>query len=227
MTKSLVLVIAGFLLAPVAFGQDRTATPSICRQDLALWGADMAGHRSAAEVTRSIPMSELSFRLYEMNQCGIVDASDPSREALYQNMYGVYLSSLVYRWNAFIKRHGMTEIFLGTDDKNRSGFVGAPSPGVPTIEQCRADVTFWTTDDNNATVNKSVQQLHADELMLRDSEMDTCSKLDADEPYAKKYRVKVVQYMDEIGWRFKKFFEKFGLLNTVIEEDATVRGARE
>jgi hypothetical protein len=33
--------------------------------------------------------------------------------------------------------------------------------------------------------------------------------------------------MDEIGWRYKLFLEKGGLMDAVIKEDATVPEARE
>jgi trypsin-like peptidase len=192
------------------------ATPSVCRKNLALWGAEATG-RPSHEVTRSIPIVELSLRLYEMNQCGIVDNSDPDREAAYQNVYGVYLSPLVGRWHAFVVRHKLINSFLAAEAGKE--FTGGPTPDDPTIEQCRANA--------NEAMGKPISQIDVVELIQRDSEMDRCRNVDADGLYKKKYQIKLVEYMDEIGWRYKLFLEKTGLMDMVIKEDATVPEARE
>jgi hypothetical protein len=114
-------------------------------------------------------------------------------------------------------RHKLINSFLAAEAGKE--FTGGPTPDDPTIEQCRANA--------NEAMGKPISQIDVVELIQRDSEMDRCRNVDADGLYKKKYQIKLVEYMDEIGWRYKLFLEKTGLMDMVIKEDATVPEARE
>src|SRR6266481_2986015 len=102
------ILIAGFLLlAPMAFGQDHAATPDVCRADAAVWETAVISSLSGEAATKSIPIVELTFRSYEMNQCQITDDGDKKQQTAYQALYDIYLSSIVWRFQKFITRHGM------------------------------------------------------------------------------------------------------------------------
>ena len=182
------------------------------------------------QATRLIPIVELTYRSYEMDQCQITDSGgNEEQQSTYRHLYDIYVGSIDYRFASFIERHGMQNSFIVDDAKETKAVPAAPAKDRDlTVAQCRADVAAWKSASQSNLPDYAVSLLPIEEVALRATEMLKCSAADTDSSaYRAEYEAMHTLYLAEMAWRFKEFIEKSGAMDTLIKEDAAEAGARE